>query len=89
MATRRTTKAFAEVEEDTVAVEEEAVEAPTAVVEQSATVVNDDLVSCRVKGTWTMYWGRSVFDFEDGKRYRLPRDLYGYLRANGNIYDTL
>ena len=81
MATRRTTKAFAEVEEDTVAVEEEVVEAPT--------VVNDDLVSCRVKGTWTMYWGRSVFDFEDGKRYRLPRDLYGYLRANGNIYDTL
>jgi hypothetical protein len=86
MATRRTTKAFAEVEETT---DEEVVETPSAVVAEKETVVADDLVSCRVKGTWTMYWGRSSFEFEDGKRYRLPKDLYGYLRANGNIYDTL
>lgn len=86
MATRKTPKAFAEVEETEVS---EVEEAPIAVVETPTTVVADDLVSCRVKGTWTMYWGRSSFDFEDGKRYRLPKDLYGYLRANGNIYDTL
>jgi hypothetical protein len=55
----------------------------------SVTEVNDDLVSGRVKGTWTMYWGTQVYNFEDGKRYRLPRDLYAYLRKNGNIYDTL
>lgn len=52
-------------------------------------VVNNDYVSARIKGTWKMFWGRLVFDFEDGKRYQIPRDLYMYLKSNGNIYDTL
>jgi len=52
-------------------------------------VVNDDLVSARVKGTWLMTWGPSKFDFVDGKRYRLPRDLYHYLKERSCIYDTL
>lgn len=52
-------------------------------------VVTSDLRSARVKGTWTMYWGSERFFFEDGKRYKLPADLYVYLRDRGNIYDTL
>lgn len=68
---------FAEAEEDDV------------VLDVDGVVVNDDNVSCRVKGTWTMYWGRQVFNFEDGKRYRLPRDLFNYLKSHGNIYDTM
>lgn len=52
-------------------------------------VVNDDLVSARIKGTWTMQWGRSKWDFVDGKRYRIPRDLYQYLKQRSCIYDTL
>lgn len=43
----------------------------------------------RVKGTWTMYWGTDVYNFEDGKVYNLPADLYQYLKINSNIYDTL
>lgn len=43
----------------------------------------------RVKGTWKMYWGSDVFDFEDGKTYTLPAGLYAHLADNGNIYDTL
>lgn len=86
MANRRTTNAFAEVDADTsddiLAYEEVEVDNPT-------TVVASDLTSCRVKGTWRMFWGRSVYDFQDGKRYRLPADLYAYLRKSGNIYDTL
>lgn len=50
---------------------------------------DSNLVSARVKGTWKMYWGTLVFNFEDGKRYKLPKDLFAYLRASGNIYDTL
>lgn len=74
MATRRQTFAEVEVTEDT-PVEE--------------IVVQDDLVSARVKGTWVMTWGRDKFDFEDGKRYRIPRDLFNYLKARSCIYDTL
>jgi hypothetical protein len=36
-----------------------------------------------------MFWGTSKYNFEDGKRYKLPKDLYQYLRSHGNIYDTL
>ena len=36
-----------------------------------------------------MYWGRTTFDFVDGKRYKLPRDLYDYLVRHSNIYDTV
>lgn len=43
----------------------------------------------RVKGTWTMYWGTDVYNFEDGKVYNLPTDLFQYLKINSNIYDTL
>ena len=52
-------------------------------------VVNDDLVSARVKGTWLMTWGPTKWDFVDGKRYRLPRDLYHYLKSRSCIYDTM
>lgn len=48
-----------------------------------------NLVQARVKGTWNMYWGGSVYNFVDGKRFNIPKDLYNYLRENGNIYDTL
>lgn len=58
-------------------------------VEQEPVVVMPDEVQARVKGTWTMYWGQRVFNFVDGTRYSVPRDLYAYLRKNGNIYDTL
>lgn len=80
MATKKiTTTQFAEAEED----QDEVVQ------DTEGIVVNDDLVSARVKGTWTMYWGRDIFAFEDGKRYRLPRDLFNYLKTHGNIYDTM
>lgn len=52
-------------------------------------VVNDDLVSARIKGTWPMQWGHEKWNFEDGKRYRIPRDLYQYLKERSCIYDTL
>jgi hypothetical protein len=52
-------------------------------------VVNDDLVSARVKGTWSMNWGPSKYNFEDGKRYRIPRELFQYLKSRACIYDTL
>lgn len=48
-----------------------------------------DLIQARIKGTWTMYWGGSVYNFVDGKRFNIQKDLYNYLRKNGNIYDTL
>ena len=83
MANRRTPNAFAEVDTDDVQVYGDIeIDTPT-------TVVAKDLTSCRVKGSWTMHWGREVFKFEDGKRYQLPKDLYAYLRNSGNIYDTL
>jgi hypothetical protein len=72
---------FAEVVETT---EEE-----TSAVEVQPLVVNSDTIQARVKGTWTMFWGQQVFNFEDGNRYTIPRDLYNYLKNSGNIYDTL
>lgn len=73
----RQNKQFAEpVEEDT--------EIAVPVPEETS-----DLTQARVKGTWTMYWGGSVYNFEDGKRFNIPKALYHYLRKNGNIYDTL
>lgn len=62
---------------------------PEAQVVETETVVNDNLVTARVKGTWTFHWGLSVYNFVDGNRYRLPRDLFNYLKSYGNIYDTL
>lgn len=52
-------------------------------------IVKDDLVSARVKGTWIMTWGSDKYDFQDGKRYRIPRELFQYLKARSCIYDTL
>jgi hypothetical protein len=86
MATKKKPSAFTEaVEEDTVVEEQE------VVVEEPVVVVNtdSDVVNARVKGTWLMFWGTSKYNFEDGKRYKLPKDLYQYLRSHGNIYDTL
>jgi hypothetical protein len=71
---------FAEVDE---VVEE------TPAVEVQPLEVRADQVSGRVKGTWLMFWGSNSYDFKDGVRYNLPRDLYDYLKKNGNIYDTL
>lgn len=58
-------------------------------VVDTSTVATEATVVARVKGTWTMYWGNKSFDFKDGQRYRIPRDLFGYLKKNGNIYDTM
>jgi hypothetical protein len=79
MSTRKPTNLIEEVE----ALDDE----PMLVEEQI--VVNDEFKNARVKGTWTMYWGRDIYEFEDGKRYRLPAELFIYLKDNGNIYDTL
>jgi hypothetical protein len=48
-----------------------------------------NLVQARIKGTWKMYWGKEVYNFVDGKRFNISKDLYDYLRKSGNIYDTL
>jgi hypothetical protein len=48
-----------------------------------------DQISARVKGSWTMFWGQTSWNFQDGQRYKLPRDLFEYLKSSGNIYDTL
>ena len=57
--------------------------------EELETEVKSNEISARVKGTWTMFWGKETWMFNDGKRYKLPRDLFDYLKKNGNIYDTL
>ena len=49
----------------------------------------DELVSARVKGSWVMFWSQSTYSFVDGQRYKLPRELFNYLKKSGNIYDTL
>lgn len=67
----------------------EFVEEQDSQVEEQPVVVMPDEIQARVKGTWTMYWGQRAFNFVDGTRYSVPRDLYAYLRKNGNIYDTL
>lgn len=78
MATKKdNVSQFAEVDEETPAVEVQPLE------------VQADQVSGRVKGTWLMFWGANSYDFKDGVRYNLPRDLYDYLKKSGNIYDTL
>jgi len=82
---RKPTQSFVEVETDDDSDVIDEVSYEPQVVSNSGS----DTVNARVKGTWKMFWGRDSYDFEDGKRYKLPRDLYGYLRQNGNIYDTL
>jgi hypothetical protein len=70
---------------------EPAEEQDEVVIEEPVTVssTDGDFVKARVKGTWLMIWGLTRFDFKDGKTYKLPKDLFNYLRANGNIYDTM
>lgn len=80
---RKTPTQFADLDGDT----EEVVE--DVIIDTSPTVVNESLVTARVKGTWLMFWGSKSYDFKDGQRYRLPRDLFNYLKKNGNIYDTM
>jgi hypothetical protein len=62
---------------------------PEAEQVEHETVVNDDFVNARVKGTWTFYYGGLVYDFKDGQRYKISRDTFNYLKKNGNIYDTM
>jgi hypothetical protein len=59
------------------------------VVLSEETVVTQDLKTARIKGTWTMFWGTDRYQFEDGKRYRIPVDLFQYLKARSCIYDTM
>jgi hypothetical protein len=78
MALKKQNVEFAEFEDDSDNIEEVA-----------ESVVTHDLKTARIKGTWTMYWGAEVFEFEDGKRFRIPIDLFNYLKARSCIYDTL
>lgn len=78
-----TTNLFAESEVAEV-VEETVTEEPTVVAPGAPATKK-----ARVKGTWLMHWGGAKFDFEDGKTYMLPADLYEYLKGHDNIYDTL
>jgi len=66
-------------------------EEPEAVVVDSSpeVVVNPYIKSGRVKGTWTLHFDGTYYDFVDKQRYDLPLDLYHYLLSAGNIYDTL
>lgn len=59
------------------------------VVAEPTPTFDDGRVSARVKGTWNMMWGNTIWNFQDGNRYRLPRDLFTYLKEYGNIYDTM
>ena len=72
-----------------VAQPEAVVEEVEPVVEPEPVVVTNTTKVAKVKGTWTMYYGQSRWEFEDGKRYELPLDLYNHLLVHGNIYDTL
>ena len=61
------------------------------VVAEPVTVMSADsnYITARIKGPWKMFWGNESFDFVDGKRYKIPKDLYAYLLKSSNIYDTL
>jgi hypothetical protein len=82
MATKKAIKEFVEVEEELFVsdlTEAEVLDAKTLT----------QTINAKVKGTWTQYWGTEQFSFVDGQRYKLPRDLFNYLKDSGNIYDTL
>jgi hypothetical protein len=89
MTSRKNTMAFAEQQDDIDETVEVLEETPKAVIAATPTAQAGDFVTARVKGTWKMYWGRTTFEFVDGKRYKLPRDLYDYLVRHSNIYDTV
>lgn len=77
MPTNRHSNVFAEPVED------------DEIIATPAPAPGSDLKKARVHGTWTMYWGRHIYKFEDGKTYSIPADLYEHLKQHGNIYDTL
>lgn len=52
-------------------------------------IVTPTTKRARVKGTWTMFFGSTSYDFVDGQSYDLPPDLFEFLRIRGNIYDTM
>ena len=85
MATRKKSvvQEFVEQEEELLFVSE----IPEPEVKETS--LKSSEVSARVKGSWTMFWGQETWIFNDGHRYKLPRDLFEYLKKNGNIYDTL
>lgn len=77
MSTKKVTNIFAEPVDD-----------DETIVAQPAT--NEaGLKKARIKGTWLMHWGGVNYNFEDRKTFFIPADLYEYLKAHGNIYDTL
>ena len=77
MSTKKTTNIFAEsVEDDDI------------IVAQPVTT-EAGMKKARIKGTWLMHWGGTNYNFEDRKNFLIPADLYEYLKAHGNIYDTL
>ena len=67
--------------------EDDVVEAPAPKAEP--TIVAPTTKNAKIKGTWTMYYGTTRWDFVDGQRYELPLDLFNYLKKNSCIYDTL
>ena len=77
MSNKKNTNIFAEPVED-----------DDEVVVQPATT-EAGLKKARIKGTWLMHWGGKYYDFQDGKSFIIPNDLFEYLKKNGNIYDTL
>jgi hypothetical protein len=62
---------------------------PAQAVAPKPKVVQPTTKVAKVKGTWQMFWAGEVFDFVDGHRYEIPLGLFDYLKASGNIYDTL
>jgi LytS/YehU family sensor histidine kinase len=85
MATKKTTKIAEVLIED----EDEVVEAPAPAPAPEPTIVAPTTKNAKIKGTWTMFYGTTRWDFVDGHRYDLPLDLFEYLKKAGNIYDTL
>jgi hypothetical protein len=85
MAQRKKPEAFTEALEEVETTDSDViVDEPTVVLQAGS-----DHVNARIKGTWTMFWGTQKWDFVDGARFKIPTDLYDYLRRSGNIYDTL
>ena len=82
MAAKKAIKEFVEVEEVLFVSN-----IPEAEILDAKTL--SQTINAKVKGTWTQYWGTEQFSFVDGQRYKLPRDLFNYLKNSGNIYDTL
>ena len=46
-------------------------------------------VAGRVPQPGDLDYGELAINFEDGKTYNIPSDLWSHLKTHGNIYDTL